>query len=75
MTLTLKNIIKNNIAQFAFYRAGNLYYNITVEGNYYHFPVPIEDIGEATFLKEDKAIMLMRYIRKALKEGTFVLRR
>jgi len=35
------------------------------------FPVPIEDIGNAVMLAEDKAILFMRYIRKhaALIEG------
>ena len=28
------------------------------------FPVPIEDIGNATFLAKDKAILFMRYIRQ-----------
>ena len=35
------------------------------------FPVPIEDLGNAVMLAEDKAILFMRYIRKhaALIEG------
>jgi hypothetical protein len=35
------------------------------------FPVPIEDLGNAVMLREDKAILFMRYIRKhtALIEG------
>ena len=32
-----------------------------------------EDIGKATLTAEFKAITLMRYIRKALVDGTFVL--
>ena len=28
--------------------------------------VPISDIGEATFLNQDKGILFMRYIRKAI---------
>ena len=31
-----------------------------------------EDVGDATFLNEDKAIIMMRYIRKAIDDGTFV---
>jgi uncharacterized membrane protein len=30
------------------------------------FPVPIDDIGNATFLNEDKGLLFMRYIRKFL---------
>lgn len=28
------------------------------------FPVPISDMGEATFHAEEKALLLMRYMRK-----------
>lgn len=31
------------------------------------FPVPITDIGNATFLASDRAILFMRYIRKFLE--------
>jgi hypothetical protein len=48
---------------FTRYRQGNLYYQ-TEDG--FEFPVPLEDIGDATFLAEDKALLLMRYIRKVL---------
>lgn len=73
MELTLKEIIKDNVVNFYFYRAGNLFYSITVEDKTYMFPVPIEDIGDATFLKTDKAIIFMRYIRKAMLDNSFVL--
>ena len=68
----LKQIVKGNQAHFSHYRAGHLYYNIQVEGEAFSFPVPIEDVGDATFLKQDKAIIMMRYIRKALEAGVFV---
>ena len=71
--MSILEIIKNNKVTFSFYRAGNLYYNITADGKKYQFPVPIEDIGQATFLAEHKAITLMRYIRKAVKNKTFVM--
>lgn len=73
MTLELKNIIKKDLKVFfSFYRAGNLYYTIEHEGVDYSFPVPLDDIGDATMLKTDKSIIMMRYIRKALDSGTFV---
>jgi hypothetical protein len=28
------------------------------------FPVPVEDIGTATFSREEKSLIMMRYIRK-----------
>lgn len=48
---------------FTHYRKGHLYYQ-TESG--FEFPVPISDIGDATFEAEDKAMLFMRYIRKAL---------
>jgi hypothetical protein len=39
----------------------------------YQFPVPLDDIAGATLLKEDKAMLFRRFIRKALDAGTFVI--
>jgi hypothetical protein len=72
MTLSIKQIVKNNTARFSFYRAGNIFYTVEVSGQTYQFPVSLEDIGGATLTAEFKAITLMRYIRKALVDGTFV---
>lgn len=71
--MSILEIIKNNKVIFNYYRAGNLYYNIIVNDKKYQFPVPIEDIGQATFSAQHKAITLMRYIRKAVKNKTFVI--
>lgn len=49
---------------FQYYKQGNLYYKTELG---LVFPVPIEDIGEATFLSVDKALLFMRYIRKHLE--------
>ena len=49
--------------KFSRYRKNHLYY-ITECG--FEFPVPIEDIGDATFANEEKASLMMRYIRKHL---------
>ena len=74
----ISELVKDNIVTFQHYRAGFLYYSIAYNDKAsgmhdYIFPVPISDCGEATFNKQEKAIMLMRYIRKAIDEGTFVL--
>ena len=50
--------------KFKHYKDGNLYYE-TDSGLL--FPVPIEDIGNATFLAEDKAMLFMRYIKRHIK--------
>lgn len=72
MALMLKQIVKDNSATFSFYRTGNMFYNVTVDGIIYMFPVSLEDIGGASLFAYEKAITLMRYIRKALADGTFV---
>ena len=55
----LKMVKDNKQVNFLFYRDSNLWYK-TEDG--FLFPVPIEDIGNATFLAQDKAILFMRYI-------------
>jgi hypothetical protein len=70
--INIKNIVKNNAATFSFYRAGYMYYEVAVDGQLYRFPVSLEDLGTANLLAEHKAITLMRYIRKALEDHTFV---
>ena len=61
--MTLREHIEGNVT-FQYYRAGYLYYKTETD---LIFPVPIEDTGEATFLRTDKAILFMRYIRKHLE--------
>lgn len=56
----LKEHVKG-VVRFEHYRDGNLWY---VAETGFKFPVPIEDIGNATFKAEDKALLFMRYIRK-----------
>ena len=60
----LKTLVKNKMAHFAFYRDRALHYE-TDDG--FLFPVPIDDAGSATFNSEEKALLLMRYIRKHLE--------
>jgi hypothetical protein len=72
MLPSIKHIVKNNTARFSFYRSGDIFYTVEVDGENYQFPVSLEDIGGATLTAEFKAITLMRYIRKALADGMFV---
>ena len=65
-------IVRDNIARSSFYRAGYAFYEVSVDGTKYKFPMSPEDLGTAGLLVEHKAITLMRYIRKALEEKTFV---
>jgi hypothetical protein len=60
----LKEMVNNDKkVHFKFYRDGQLWYSTECG---FEFPVPISDIGNATFLCEDRAMLFMRYIRKHL---------
>ncbi len=61
LTVNIKDIVKDKQVRFSFYRDKQLFYR-TEDG--FEFPVPIDDVGNATFLAEDKAILFMRWIRK-----------
>jgi len=64
---------KENICSFLYYRQGYMYYKVAsnILGAY-KFPVPVDDLGEATINNEEKSIFLMRYIRKAIDDNTIV---
>ena len=63
--MNLKEMIKDQKkVHFSFYRDMELWY-ITEDG--FEFPVPIKEVGNATFMAEDKAILFMRYIRKHME--------
>jgi hypothetical protein len=60
----IKEMVKDNRkARFVFFRDGALHYE-TEDG--FIFPVPVDDAGSATFGVEERAILLLRYIRKYL---------
>jgi hypothetical protein len=63
--ITLKDMVKDHKkVRFSFYRDSELWY-ITEDG--FEFPVPLEEVGNATFMAEDRAILFMRYIRKHME--------
>ena len=62
--MNITELVKNRKAHFVHYREGNFIYEI--EGGF-QFPVPLAEVGIATFLAEDKAIFFMRWIRRHLK--------
>ena len=68
----IKRIVKDNKAGFWYYRQQHFYYVIYVDNAPYIFPIPLEDLGDASLNAEEKAIHLMRYIRKAIEDKTFV---
>lgn len=62
--MNIKDLVKDRTVSFEFYKDRTLWYK--VNGTDFTFPVPIEDIGNATFMANDKALLFMRYIRKHL---------
>lgn len=61
----IKDMVKDNQkAKFTHYKSNELWYQ-TETG--FKFPVPIEDTGDGIFNLEEKALLLMRYIRKHIK--------
>lgn len=58
--LTIKDHIQGE-ASFVRFVGGNLYYRTSTG---LEFPVPIEDLGNATINATEKGMLLMRYIRK-----------
>lgn len=63
--MNIKELVKNQNAHFVFFRDQALYYETD---NGFQFPVPVGDAGSATFNHEEKAILLMRYIRKHVEK-------
>ena len=62
---TLKEMVASGKrVRLAFYRAGELHYSTECG---FLFAVPICEIGNATLLAEDKAILFLRYIRRQLE--------
>ena len=67
----IKDMVKNNQkVNFIAYKESNLYY--TTECGFV-FPVPISDIGDGVFNATEKAMLLMRYIRKQIEKPNIEL--
>lgn len=67
--MTLKEMLYNDdgskkVVTFTHYFDGNLWYETQ---DHFAFPVPISDVGNATFKVTDYAPLFMRYVRKHLE--------
>lgn len=71
-TVPMSEIVRDNFARFDFYRNGNAFYRITVRGIDYNFPVRLDMLDGASLFATEKAITLMKYIKKAFQDETFV---
>jgi hypothetical protein len=61
----LKNMVSDNKkVTFQYYKHNELWYSTECG---FLFPVPIDDTGDGTFHKEDRAMLFMRYIRKQIE--------
>lgn len=67
-------VTSDNYCDFSHYRQAHLYYIVAnrADAKIYSFPVPVSDLAEATINAQEKSVFMMRYIRKALDEGTIV---
>lgn len=80
--MTIKDFIqkdKENLVWFYRFKNGFFYYTISKiqeKRNYnpplYEFPIPVEDLGNGELKSGMRAIELMRWIRKAIEEGTML---
>jgi hypothetical protein len=61
LSVNIKDMVKDKRVRISFYRDKQLFYK-TEDG--FELPVPIDDLGNATFLAEDKAILFISWIRK-----------
>lgn len=71
---TIKDLVKdNNKARFSFLLMNDLLvYEVSWNGRVFEFSIPTSDLGDATLPTEEKAITLMRYIRKAMDKGQLI---
>jgi len=73
--LSLKDAITGSVAKFDHAVAGVLYYTLFIEDDQYQLVIDMndkDDVGTTSFESEYKGITLMRYIRKGMKDGSFV---
>ena len=65
MSYNIKEMVKDGkSASFQYYRKGELWYKTECG---FMFPVPVSDVGDGTFNASEKAMLLMRYIRKQVE--------
>jgi hypothetical protein len=63
---SVKDMVKDGKkVYFQFFRKDTLFYKTECG---FEFRVPTVDCGDGVFLREDKAILFMRYINKEIKE-------
>jgi len=68
-------VYTTSLCHFNRYFDGSLYYRVRLVGtnDWYEFEIPIADTTGATFDRDIKALLLMRWIRKAIENKTLKL--
>ena len=67
------DIVKGTTANLMYAEKGKLFYKVENDTHVYIFPVDLndkEDVGDTRFEAEYKAVTLMRYVNKAIKNET-----
>ena len=66
--MTTAEIVKNSqSSHFQLFRNNHFIYKTD---NGFYFSVPLEDVGKASMLANDKTIFFMRWIRKQVETNT-----
>lgn len=67
-------VTEGNFAVFNSFRANIFYYSIPHKTSLklYQFQIPLEDIEGATISYREKAITMMKWIRKSIENKTFI---
>jgi hypothetical protein len=74
MKHSLKEIVKDNMANFDYINQGKVYYRIIVDSTIYQLEIDsMDDEWKNIYIKSEyKAITLMRWIRKGMNNDKFV---
>jgi hypothetical protein len=66
------DIVKDNVAKFDYACGNNIYYKIIGKEKTYLFPIDMSENGTTPFTSEYKAVTLMRWIRKSIKDESLI---
>lgn len=66
------DIVRDNVAKFDYACGKNIYYKIIGKDYTYLFPIDMSENGTTPFTSEYKAITLMRWIRKSIKDESLI---
>lgn len=78
MKRKVSDLIKSNYCSFSHIRRGMLYYTISENIDSrtiitYIFPIPISELGSSSISVRERAVSLIVWIKKAIKEDNFLV--